>query len=296
LMGAGNTTSPPNPNQYGPAYLSMLEQYSSAQPGILQSSKLYEPAYTNLGLAQRTSTATSGVNTAGGLANSIYQIMQNYNPQATAALGTAATNLSGAATPLANASTALTAAGAPGGALANSGALTAQLQNTAQQQMATGGALDPGTMTLLTQNLRAAQGSRGMGNGPGDAAVEAQYVTNTEYQRMLQQQQLGAQAAAAGQGQAGAEEAYAGANSALSGAYQNLAGANAGLATTSSNIMGNPFMITLANEQPVANTSSLINPAQSDAMLGTAYNAQAASNIGNANAQNALLSGWNSVL
>lgn len=119
----------------------------------------------------------------------------------------------------------------------------------ASTQLGQNGGLDPAMQRRLVQNVRSSQAARGLGYGPGDAAQEDYYVTNTMEQRRQQNQQF-----ASNIGQL--QEQY----------YKD------------------PFMVYAGVGTPTA-APSIISPQQSDSMMGTIYNAQAAANIAGANNQ-----------
>jgi len=119
----------------------------------------------------------------------------------------------------------------------------------ASDQLAQNGGLDPAMQRRLTQNVRSSQAARGLGYGPGDAAQENYYLTNTMEQRRAANQQF-----AANVGQL--QEQY----------YKDPFSVVAGVGATAPGV-----------------TPSIIGPQQSDAMMGTIYNAQAAANIAAAN-------------
>ena len=123
-----------------------------------------------------------------------------------------------------------------------------ELGSQASTQFAQNGGLDPAMQRRVVQNVRSGQAARGMGYGPGDVAQENYYLTQTQEQRRQQNQQF-----AANVGQL--QEQY----------YKD------------------PFMVAAGVTNPVTPAPSIISPQQSDAMMGTVYNANAAANIASAN-------------
>lgn len=97
------------------------------------------------------------LNTAASGAPQVMQTLRSYNPQAAGLLDT----------------------------------LTSQVGN----QLQLNGALDPATQRGLQQSVRGSQAARGLGYGPGDAAYEQLYQTQTQEARRQQNQTLAGQVA-----------------------------------------------------------------------------------------------------
>lgn len=133
------------------------------------------------------------------------------------------------------------------------------LGQQASEQLKLNGALDPAALRGVQQATRTGQAARGLGYGPGDVAEEQFYTSQTQEQRRA--------------------------------ANQTFAG---NVATQSANTFHDPISIMLGMSNPVNAAPTIMSPAQSDSMLGTVYNARAAANIGNANAETAMLQGFNS--
>jgi hypothetical protein len=130
------------------------------------------------------------------------------------------------------------------------------LGSQAADQLRTNGGLDPATLRMVQQSTRSAQAARGLGYGPGDAAEEQFYQTQTQEQRRAQNQALAS----------------------------NVVGQN-------QSYYGDPFL----KMASVATTPQIMSPQMTDSMMGTVYNARASSNIANQNAQTAMLQGFNSM-
>jgi hypothetical protein len=121
----------------------------------------------------------------------------------------------------------------------------------ANTQLAQNGGLDPAMQRQLQQNVRSSQAARGVGYGPGDAAMENYYVTNTMEQRRQANQQF-----ASNVGQL--QEQY----------YKDPFSVGAGVGATAP-----------------TTAPTIIPSSMTDSMMGTTYNAIAASNIAGANNQ-----------
>lgn len=156
LSGAGDVHAP-DAGQVGQDFQSMIGAYLNEMPAIYQNEATYQPAYTALSNANTSATRSSSVGDVANLSPQIMQILRSYNPQQTRLLDT--------------------------------------LTNQAQQQLGLNGALDPATQRMLQQNVRAGQAARGMGYGPGDAAVEGYYETSTAEERRRANQALAGQVA-----------------------------------------------------------------------------------------------------
>ena len=118
------------------------------------------------------------------------------------------------------------------------------LTSQAGAQLNLNGALDPATRRAVQQNTRSSQSARGLGQGPGDAAMETFYQTQTQEQRRQQNQNFATDMTKLNQG------TYA-----------------------------SPFALMAG-----VNKTPQITPSEmSNSMLGTVYNAQAAADTGNAN-------------
>lgn len=224
IMGAtGNSPKigTPDTTKVGQDFAGLLQAYLSKQPDIYANEAQYQPMYNRLSLANQTATRNQNINDAWKMEPRIRSVMQAYDPAVTGTLNT--------------------------------------LGSQAQEQLKLNGALDPATQRTLEQATRTSQASRGLGEGPGDAAQEQYYLTQTQEQRRAQNQQFAS-----------------------------------GVAGQTANYYGDPFSKMLGISQPVTATPQLMSPAQTDSMLGTTYNASAAANIGNANAQTAMLQGFNS--
>lgn len=189
--------SPPDAGQVSSQYQLELYDLMQALPGIYNKSAEYEPMFANLNNQITSGTRASGVADVAKLAPSILKTERAYDP--------AVTNL------------------------------TDTLDSQAQQQLGLNGALDPATARSVQQQIRGAQTARGLGVGPGDAAEEQFYQTQTQEARRTQNQQLAA-----------------------------------GAATQTRNTLGDPFSILLGYGQPVSTTSSIINPQSSQNLLGSA--------------------------
>lgn len=224
IMGAtGNspTIDTPDPTKVGQDFAGLLQAYLNKQPDIYANEARFQPRYNRLALANQTATRTQNVADAAQLGPGIRTAIRSYDPAVTGTLDT--------------------------------------LGQQAQEQLKLNGALDPATQRSVEQATRSSQAARGLGYGPGDAAQEQFYLSQTQEQRRAQNQQ------------------FAG-----------------NVATETANYYGDPFSRMLSVSQPVSATPQILSPGQSDSMLGTAYNARAAANIGNANAQTAMLQGFNS--
>jgi hypothetical protein len=209
----------PNVGQYGTDYNALLNAYINSQGSIFGNEARFAPLYTNLALQQQAQTRQADINQATRFAPGIRTSLQQYDPTAAGLLG--------------------------------------QLGTQAQVQLGTNGALDPGVQRMVQQSTRGAQAARGLGYGPGDAAEEQFYMTQTQEQRRA------------------ANQAFAGQ-----------------VAQQQQQFYRDPYSI-MSGMAPVGNTPSLITPQQSDSMLGTTYNAGAATNIANQNAKLAMLQGFN---
>lgn len=139
------------------------------------------------------------------------------------------------------------------------------MTRTAQQGLDAGTDLDPQLARLFQQSTRGAQAARGMGHGPADVFDESMGLT--QLGQTLRQQR------------------------------QDFAGTVAGL----DNQFETGPALNLLTQIPTASESisrgsgpTLIPQSQSYDAFNTAYNARAASNIGNANAQTAMIQGFNS--
>lgn len=224
IMGAtGNAPKigTPDASQVGSDFGGLLQQYLNYQPAIYANEAKYQPMYTKLGLQDQTLTRSSNLADAARLAPNIMTVLRNYNPAQTGLLDTLGTQ--------------------------------------AAEQLKANGNLDPATLRNVQQSTRTAQASRGLGYGPGDAAEEQFYTTQTMEQRRQ------------------ANQAFA-----------------SNVATQTANTYRDPISVMLGVSQPVNATPQIMSPAQTDSMLGTVYNARAAANIGNANAETAMLQGFNS--
>jgi hypothetical protein len=204
------TPAVPNAGQVGRRYQNLLNAYIGSAPSIYGEEAQYQPLYTQLGLANQQAARQAAVSGTAAVAPQIMAAERAYNPQATGLLDT--------------------------------------LGQQASTQLAQNGGLDPAMQRQLTQNVRSSQAARGLGYGPGDAAMEDYYVTNTMEQRRQANQQF-----ASNVGQL--QEQY----------YKD------------------PFAVAAGVTQPVSATPTIISPQQSDSMMGTTYNAQAAANIASAN-------------
>ena len=170
----------------------------------------------NLGLTSQARAA--GLADASSMAPGVMQTMRAYNPQQTGLLDA--------------------------------------LSHQAQEQLKLNGALDAGTQRTLQQGLRTAQSARGLGTGPGDAAMEAYYTAQTQEQRRAQNQQFASNTA----GQ-------------LANTYQN------------------PFSIMMGYSQQVpTNNNMAASMGEASGVMGTMYNAEAAASTARSNNQAAMMS------
>lgn len=204
------TPRAPNAGIVGTRYRNLLNAYISSSPAIYANEAQYQPLFTRLGLNNQQMARQAAVSGTAAVAPDIMATERAYNPAATNLLDT----------------------------------LGAQ----ATTQLSYNGGLDPAMQRAVTQNVRGSQAARGLGYGPGDAAMENYYVTNTMEQRRQANQQF-----ASNIGQL--QEQY----------YKD------------------PFSVAAGISQPVSAAPTIISPQQSDSMMGTTYNAQAAANIAGAN-------------
>lgn len=200
----------PSSVQAGRNYRNLLNAYIGGMPSVYGAESQYQPLYTDLGLRNVQASREAGVSGVGEVAPDIMKVERGYNPQVTSLLDT--------------------------------------LGVQANDQLSRGGGLDPAMQRKLTQNVRSSQAARGLGNGPGDAATEDYYLTNTMEQRRQADQQFASN-----------------------------------IGQLQENYYKDPFSVSAAATTPVNPSPSIISSAQSDSMLGTVYNAQAATNIGAAN-------------
>lgn len=134
-----------------------------------------------------------------------------------------------------------------------------QLGVQASDQLRQNGGLDPAMQRQVQQNVRSSQAARGVGYGPGDAVQEQFYENQTMEQRRRENQQFA--------GNVAAQEA---------------------------NTYRDPFSLLAGVSGRETVTPQIVSPQQSDSMMGTVYNARAASNIANQNSDTAMLQGFNS--
>ena len=156
LSGAGDVRAP-GIDKTTEDWMGMMNAYLQEQAPLYASEAQYQPKYTALSNQNLTATRTSGVNDVNALSPNILNILRSYNPQQTGLLDT----------------------------------LTSQAQN----QLAQNGALDPAMERRVQQNVRSSQAARGLGYGPGDAAMEQFYQTQTQEQRRQANQALASQVA-----------------------------------------------------------------------------------------------------
>lgn len=194
----------------GRRYQNLLNAYIGGMPSEYGAEAQYQPLFTQLGLNNLQASRAAGVSGTAAVAPEIMQTERAYNPQATNLLDT----------------------------------LGAQ----ATTQLGQNGGLDPAMQRALVQNVRSSQSARGLGEGPGDAAQENYYLTNTMDQRRQANQSF---AANVGQMQ--------------------------------SNYYKDPFSVAGAVTTPVSAGPTIMPSSQTDSMLGTVYNAQSATNIAAAN-------------
>jgi hypothetical protein len=139
------------------------------------------------------------------------------------------------------------------------------LTRSATDQLNAGSSLDPDLTRLFQQSTRGAQASRGMGFGPSDAFNESLGLTQFGNDLRTQREQ------------------FAG----------NVAGMNNQYETAPAlNLLTQLPQMGQAISQ--GSVPSIIPSSESSDLMSTAYNARAASNIGNANAQTAMMQGFNS--
>lgn len=219
--GGSPSTHAPDPRRVGRDYQALLQAYINSSPALFENESTYQPLYTRLGLENVQMAREAGVAGAGAVAPEIMDITRGYNPRVTGLLD--------------------------------------ELGSQASEQLSQNGALDPAMERRLVQNVRGSQAARGLGYGPGDAAMEDYYLTNTMEQRRMANQ-------AFAQNTAAAQTAY----------YKD------------------PFSVAAGVTTPVSAAPTIIPSNQSDAMMGTAYNARASANLANLNAQTAMLQGFNS--
>jgi hypothetical protein len=219
VTGNSPTIGTPNVGQYGPDYNALLGSYIGSQGSIYGNEARFGPAYTRLGLQEQGIARGGQIGQALQFGPQLAQSLAQYDPSAAGLLG--------------------------------------DLGTQARVQLGQNGALDPGVRRMVEQSTRGAQAARGLGYGPGDAAQEQFYLTQTQEQRRA------------------ANQAFAGQ-----------------VAQEQQQFYRDPYSI-MGAMSPIANTPNLISPQQSDSMLGTTYNASAATNIANQNAKLAMLQGFN---
>lgn len=200
----------PNAGIVGTRYRNLLNAYLGSAPAIYGNEAQYQPLYTQLGLQNVQAARVAGVSGVGAVAPAIMATERGYNPTVTSLLDT--------------------------------------LGVQANDQLSQNGGLDPAMQRRLVQNVRGGQAARGLGYGPGDAAQENYYLTQTMEQRRQ------------------ANQTFA----------ENIGQAQ-------SNYYKDPFSVAGAVTTPVSAAPTIVSPQQSDAMMGTVYNAQAAANIAGAN-------------
>ncbi len=224
IMGASGhypKVSEPGAGRVGKSYQGLLAAYLQSMPKIYANEAEYQPKYTALGVANTSAVRAGGAADVARLSPDLYDTARRYDPTVTGLLDT--------------------------------------LGQQANEQLKTNGALDPGVKRNLQQNIRSSQAARGLGQGPGDAALEADYETQTMEQRRQ--------------------------------ANQNFA---SGVAKQTGDYYGDPFTRMLAVSGKPTTTPEIVSPQQSDSMMGTTYNAAASADIANQNAKTAMEQGFNS--
>lgn len=120
--------------------------------GTLQMMQQASPALTAMATTQQAAELGADQKDMATLAPEQYSTIESYNPAATG--------------------------------------LLSSLDNQAQQQLNTNGGLTPAQQRQYQQQIRGAQAVRGFGQGPGDAASEANYLFNNQQQIRQQNQAL----------------------------------------------------------------------------------------------------------
>jgi hypothetical protein len=218
--GGGSSTVNPAETAYMAASLYPLElkAFLKQIPTIMEYEQRYQPIYNALGNANTSATRTATLGDATRMGPGMMDLLRSYNPGQTQLLDT----------------------------------LTGQ----AQSQLGTNGALDAATRRAVQQNYRLGSSARGLGVGPGDAAMESFYETQTQEARRSANQNFASQ-----------------------------------VATQTANTYRDPFQYLLGMPTGVPVTPQITSGNTSDSMFGMMYNANAASQISNANqnaAQNAM--------
>lgn len=143
----GNFLGATNPGVAGAQYLKAGQLFTlaaAAAPGSLATAEAAQPRL----LGMQTQARTQDIADVQNLGPAAYQSIASYDPQATALLTGANTQVT--------------------------------------QRLATNGALDPFTQMSLQQNYRAAEAARGTAGGSSDAAMEAYYQQATMNARQVQ--------------------------------------------------------------------------------------------------------------
>jgi hypothetical protein len=262
--GGGGSTAPAS-EHVGQQYTALLDALVQGMPQVLQTAKTYDPQFTEAGLAD-TGMELTGTGTTPGLL-SLYQ--NQVAPVMTATQTTANTALrTGNLADVNN-------LGAPGvaaikGLDPGTAGLSDALTKTATSQLNAGTALDPDTLNRIMNTTLGAYSNRGLGTSPA-----AQLATSTNM-------------AAGGQNLLAQREQTAG--NVINQNMQNytdpvlaMLGINSNVPSTAASMTGTGSSLA---SNATAGTSINMNDLTS--LLGTTYNATAASNIANANNSAAL--------
>lgn len=197
LSGAGNVNAP-DTSQVGNDFMGLVNSYLQAQGPVYQTEAALQPAYTALANRNLSMTRQSNVNDVAALSPEIMNTLRTYNRPQTGLLD--------------------------------------RLTQQAQEQLKLNGALDPATQRNLEQSIRGSQAARGMGYGPGDAALEAFYQTQTAEQRRAANQDFASR-----------------------------------VATQTANTYGDPFRILMGYSTPAMNEPSITNSGSLLNFMGIPY-------------------------
>ena len=259
LFTGAPTADTPNATRVGSEFSGVLQDYLGAQPQILATQQEYQPQYTALDLQ----TLEQSLNGSNGTPGVLGEYAGNILPTVTRAVNTAnsatrAGNAQDLAT-LGPGTVASVKALNPGAA-----ALSDQLTQTAADQLKLGTQLDPNQMRQIDQTVTGNWANRGLGTSDPAQLDEALKYFGAG------QSLLGQREAAAGSAAAQATQLF------TDPAFQVLTGTSsapgvaAGVTSTGTNVAG-------------AGATPIVSPQMADSMLGTVYNANASTNIANAN-------------